>query len=113
MGVMEQEAKELYVQMAHDEAERARQVAELPFGISFKLMKAQYDGRPYVKATCSHCKTILNIENPEYVWVHCGMGDPIPADIKEQFIARKQGSKPSLLQRVFGKSEPAPQLDSF
>jgi hypothetical protein len=88
----------------------------IPFGVDFKLLEYQYNGVPYIKASCSHCKTILQIESLNFVWKHCGMETPVPDDRNARLEARqiKKGlRKQSFLQRLTGKSEPVPQLNSF
>src|ERR1700692_4224368 len=82
----------------------------IPFGVDFKLLEFQYDGTPYIKATCSHCKTILQIQNLGYVWKHCSMEPPVPDDLDARLEAaqiKKGIRKQTFIQRLIGKSEPA------
>jgi hypothetical protein len=79
----------------------------IPEGINFKLLSYS-DGHPFIKASCSYCKTILTIENLNYVWRHCGEESPVPEEIskrlEEQQIRLGIRKKPTLIQRIKGET---------
>jgi hypothetical protein len=85
--------------------------------VLFSLHEWQFDGRPYVMATCGSCRTTLRTEALDYVWKHCGRKDAVPANLNAQLEAKqiKMGLRQakSFVDRLLGKSQPEPNLSNF
>jgi len=106
------------------QAEAQRQQAEIASGqivpgsgVNFSLHEFMFDGRPYVQATCGSCRTTLRTEQVGYVWKHCGQNDAVPAELNKRLEAKqiKMGLRKAktFAERLFGKQQPAPNLNNF
>jgi hypothetical protein len=80
-------------------------------GMNWGLYQYQYDGRPYIKASCSHCKQIWTTGQLELTIAHCGRVDSMPEDLRDRLEALKIKlgiNVQSFVQKIIGGSSPAP-----
>jgi len=90
----------------------------IPKGMNFRLCADQYDGRPYIKCSCSDCKMIVEVTGTKAVFFHCGVEYPIPQELLDRLEAQqiKRGirRKPTVIQRIKGETPAlAPRLNNF
>jgi hypothetical protein len=72
----------------------AKKIPDAKFGLN----RDQYDGEPYITATCTGCDNRTRFTGPTahktQVFRHCGVTDRIPQDIAEQYERARQNWKP-------------------
>jgi hypothetical protein len=81
------------------------------FGVNWSLHRFQFDERPYVKASCSRCKTTYTTGELGFVFKHCGEAEAIPVELRDRLEAMqiKLGIRvQTFIDELLGKSRPAP-----
>jgi hypothetical protein len=72
----------------------AKKIPNAKFGLHLD----QYEGEPYITATCTGCDNRTRFTGPTahktQVFRHCGVTDRIPQDIAEQYERARQNWKP-------------------
>jgi len=82
------------------------------FGMNWGLFQYQYDGRPYIKASCSHCRQFWTTGQLELTIAHCGQVDSMPEDLRDRLEALqiKLGIRvQSFVEKIIGGSSPVKQ----
>jgi hypothetical protein len=80
-------------------------------GVNWSLHRYQCDDRPYVKASCSRCKTMYQTESLAFVFKHCGEQEAMPIELRDRLEALqiKLGIRiQTFVDELLGKSRPAP-----
>jgi hypothetical protein len=80
-------------------------------GVNWSLHRYQFDERPYVKASCSRCKTMYTTGELGFVFKHCGEEEAMPIELRDRLEALqiKLGIRiQTFVDEVLGKSRPAP-----
>lgn len=121
MDQIHEQAKTLTIGMAINE--RANRGAEMPEYLRIKedvnwvLKTRQYDGRPYVRVTCSYCRQDIMTTDVNFVLKHprCDGSrhcsgwdpDPMPEDIRKRLeeMQIKLGLRQArtLVEKILGK----------
>jgi hypothetical protein len=81
------------------------------FGVNWSLHRYQCDDRPYVKASCSRCRTMYTTEALHFVFKHCGEQEAMPIELRDRLEALqiKFGIRvQTFVDELLGKSRPAP-----
>jgi hypothetical protein len=81
------------------------------FGVNWGLHRYQFDQRPYVKASCSRCKTTFMTGELDFVFKHCGEEEPMPVELRDRLEALqiKLGIRiQTFVDGLLGNSRPAP-----
>jgi hypothetical protein len=80
-------------------------------GVNWSLHRFQCDDRPYVKASCSRCRTMYTTPDLHFVFKHCGEQEAMPIEIRDRLEALqiKLGIRiQTFVDELLGKSRPAP-----
>jgi len=59
------------------------------FGVNWSLHRWQFDERPYVKASCSRCKSVYTTGELGFVFRHCGEAEVMPVELRDRLEALK------------------------
>jgi hypothetical protein len=81
------------------------------FGVNWSLHRYQFDERPYVKASCSRCKTMYTTGELGFVFKHCGEEEAMPVELRGRLEALQIKMKirvQTFVDEILGKSRPAP-----
>jgi len=81
------------------------------FGVNWSLHRWQFDERPYVKASCSRCKSVYTTGELGFVFRHCGEAEVMPVELRDRLEALqiKLGIRvQTFIDEILGKSRPTP-----
>jgi hypothetical protein len=80
-------------------------------GVRWGLHRWQCDERPYIKVSCSRCKSTYMTGDLNFVFKHCGVAEAMPAELRDRLEALqlKLGIRVrTFVDGILGNSRSAP-----